>query len=39
MALDLSHHPEAQSLDVRTHDLETYDALARTQNNDDDEQH
>jgi hypothetical protein len=36
-ALDLSHHPEAQSLDVRTHDLETYDALARTQNNDDDE--
>jgi transposase len=38
LALDLSHHPEAQSLDVRTHDLETYDALARTQNNDDDSQ-
>lgn len=37
-ALDLSHHPEAQSLDVRTHDLETYDALARTQTNDDDSQ-
>jgi hypothetical protein len=38
VALDLSHHPEAQSLDVRTHDLETYDALARTQGNTDDEQ-
>jgi transposase len=38
VALDLSHHPEAQSLDVRTHDLETYDALARTPNNDGDEQ-
>jgi hypothetical protein len=38
VALDLSHHPEAQSLDVRTHDLETYDALARTQNNNDDDQ-
>ena len=29
--LDLSHHPQAQSLDVRPHDLETYDELARTQ--------
>jgi len=37
-ALDLSHHPEAQSLDVRPHDLETYDALAHTQNNNDDDQ-
>ena len=27
-ALDLSHHPEAQALDVRPHDLETYDELA-----------
>lgn len=35
-ALDLSHHPEAQSLDVRPHDLETYDALARTQDNNND---
>ena len=26
--LDLSHHPEAQALDVRPHDLETYDELA-----------
>jgi transposase len=37
-ALDLSHHPEAQSLDVRPHDLETYDALARTQDNNNDDQ-
>jgi hypothetical protein len=34
LAVDLSHHPEAQSLDVRPHALETYDALARTQNDD-----
>jgi len=27
-ALDLSRHPEAQALDVRPHDLETYDELA-----------
>jgi transposase len=26
--VDLSHHPEAQSIDVRPHDLETYDELA-----------
>jgi hypothetical protein len=30
VALDLSHHPQAQSIDVRPHDLETYDELART---------
>ena len=29
-ALDLSRHPEAQALDVRPHDLETYDELAHT---------
>lgn len=28
-AVDLSHHPLAQSVDVRPHDLETYDELAR----------
>jgi transposase len=38
LALDLSHHPEAQSLDVRPHDLETYDELARNKNNDNDSQ-
>ena len=30
-SLDLSHHPEAQSVDVRPHDLETYDELTHTQ--------
>jgi transposase len=34
VALDLSHHPQAQSIDVRPHDLETYDELARTSNDD-----
>src|SRR3989442_447308 len=34
MALDLSHHPQAQSVDVRPHDLETYDELARTEDDD-----
>jgi transposase len=29
-ALDLSRHPEAQALDVRPHDLETYDELAHS---------
>lgn len=29
LALDLSRHRQAQSLDVRPHDLETYDELAR----------
>jgi len=41
VALDLSHHPQAQSLDIRPHDLETYDELAHTQakdDNNDDEQ-
>jgi transposase len=33
-AVDLRHHPAAQSVDVRPHDLETYDELARTQDND-----
>jgi hypothetical protein len=28
LAVDLSRHPEAQALDVRPHDLETYDELA-----------
>src|SRR5665213_725570 len=36
MAVDLSRHPEAQAIEVRPHDLETYDELAR--NSDDDEQ-
>ena len=36
--LDLSRHPQAQSLDVRPHALETYDELARAKDNDDDEQ-
>jgi transposase len=29
-AVDLSRHPRAQAVDVRPHDLETYDELART---------
>jgi len=37
IALDLSGHPQAQSIDVRPHDLGTYDELARTQNDDDSE--
>ena len=36
LALDLSHHPEAQSVEVRPHDLEIYDELAHTHNDDDD---
>jgi transposase len=36
MAVDLSRHPEAQAIEVRPHDLETYDELAR--NDDDSEQ-
>jgi hypothetical protein len=35
LALDLSHHPEAQSVEVRPHDLETYDELARAKDDDD----
>jgi hypothetical protein len=38
LALDLSHHPEAQSPDIRPHDLETCDELARTRDNHNDEQ-
>lgn len=38
LALDLSRHPQAQALDVRPHDLETYDELARAKDNDNDEQ-
>jgi transposase len=34
VALDLSGHPQAQSVDVRPHNLETYDELARTQDDD-----
>ena len=34
VALDLSGHPQAQSIDVRPHDLEIYDELARTQDDD-----
>jgi hypothetical protein len=37
LALDLSHHPQAQLLDIRPHDLETYDELARTKDYNDDE--
>ena len=44
VALDLSRHPQAQSLDVRSHDLEIYDDLARAKdkdkdNNDDYDKH
>ena len=35
-SLDLSRHPEAQSVEVRPHDLEIYDELARS--DDDKEQ-
>jgi hypothetical protein len=34
-AVDLSRHPEAQSIEVRPHDLETYDELARTHDDSD----
>jgi hypothetical protein len=36
-AVDLSRHPEAQSIDVRPHDLETYDELARNRDDDPDQ--
>jgi hypothetical protein len=36
MAVDLSHHPQAQAIEVRPHDLETYDELARKDGDDDD---
>ena len=35
LALDLSHHPEAEAVEVRPHDLEIYDELARNQDDDD----
>ena len=34
VALDLSRHPQAQSVDVRPHALETYDELAHTEDDD-----
>ena len=34
-AVDLSRHPRAQTIDVRPHDLETYDELARPSKNHD----
>jgi transposase len=33
-AVDLSHHPRAQAVDVRPHDLEIYDELAHAKNDD-----
>jgi transposase len=33
VAVDLSHHPVAQSVDVRPHNLETYDELTRRHDN------
>ena len=36
-ALDLSRHPEAQALDIRPHDLETYDELAHPHDDEDPE--
>ena len=37
LAVDLSRHPEAQSIEVRPHDLETYDELAHTHDDDPDQ--
>jgi hypothetical protein len=37
MAVDLSHHPAVQSIDVRPHDLETYDELTRKHGNGSDQ--
>jgi hypothetical protein len=34
VAVDLSRHPQAQSVDVRPHNLETYDELAHTKTDD-----
>jgi transposase len=34
VVLDLSRHPEAQSIDIRPHRLETYDELARPEDDD-----
>ena len=35
LAVDLSRHPEAEALDIQPHDLETYDELARSPDDDD----
>jgi len=35
--VDLSRHPEAQAVEVRPHDLETYDELARKRRDDSDQ--
>ena len=35
LAVDLSRHPEAQSIEVRPHDLETYDELAHSDDDPD----
>ena len=37
LAVDLSHHPEAQAIDVRPHRLETYDELAHPEDDDPDQ--
>jgi len=37
LAVDLSRHPEAQSVEVRPRDLETYDELARHRDDDSDQ--
>jgi len=37
LAVDLSRHPEAQSIEVRPRDLETYDELARHRDDDSDQ--
>jgi transposase len=34
LAVDLSRHPEAQAIEVRPHDLETYDELARNKDSE-----
>jgi transposase len=35
LLVDLSHHPEAQAIDVQPHDLETYDELAKSDDDPD----
>jgi hypothetical protein len=37
LAIDLSRHPQAQSIEVQPHDLQTYDELARREEGDFDE--
>jgi len=37
VAVDLSGHPEAQSIDIRPHSLETYDELAHPEDDDSDQ--